>query len=383
MTTTVPLISKPRLVAEKVLLQSCSPNRGVTHSLMGWPGLKSVDPFIILDEFSAGFQIVTYMLEGALRYKDSTGIWGATIPEGYVQWVTAGRGLFFSHVPACPGTHKGLQIWINLPSKDKMVEPDYNVSPTIECAEKDGVKVRIIAGESMGVKSEQGYTRTPHNGEGLFGSMDSSTISAHHVLVLSHGDGLSVWNNGSKPLRFVLIGGQPLNEPVVWLGEYFLMNTEIEVEQAYQDLRDCKNGFEMAEEWKIKKPETHKKHLDTEDHVGKSVITIAGDNQGASMKLTPFSHPKHVHGNNVHIHRHDPTTSKIGDTPKTDSEAENKRQNSNTLLRTSFLNSNVQGVNNSILYNSNIAHHDPGIHLTLSTKSKGDHKFRPEEHKKE
>ena len=89
-------------------------------------------------------------------------------------------------------------------------------------------------------------------GEGLFGSMDSSSISAHHVLVLSHGDGLSVWNNGSKPLRFVLIGGQPLNEPVVWLGEDFVMNTEIEVEQAYQDLSDCKNGFEMAEEWKIK-----------------------------------------------------------------------------------------------------------------------------------
>ncbi|PWA81607.1 pirin-like protein [Artemisia annua] len=250
------------------------------HYCKNGPGLKSVDPFIILDEFSTGFQIVTYMLEGALRYKDSTGIWGATIPEGCVQWVTAGRGLFFSQVPACPGTHKGLQIWINLPSKDKMVEPDYNVSQTIECAEKDGVKVRIIEGESMGVKSEQGYTRTPImfldftlnpgaqmnqpipeswnsfvyvlEGEGLFGSMDSSPILAHHVLVLSHGDGLSVWNNGSKPLRFVLIGGQPLNEPVVWLGEDFVMNTEIEVEQAYQDLSDCKNGFEMAEEWKIK-----------------------------------------------------------------------------------------------------------------------------------
>nr|GEW30868.1 RNA-directed DNA polymerase, eukaryota, reverse transcriptase zinc-binding domain protein [Tanacetum cinerariifolium] len=113
-----------------------------------------------------------------------------------------------------------------------------------------------------------------------------------------------------------------------------------------------------------RKPETHKRHLATEDHVGKSVITIAGDNKGAIMNLTPFRDQKHEHG-------HNPATSKNGDTSKTDSETENIKQNSDTLLRTSFLNSNVQGVNNSILYNSDIDHHDPGIHLTLSTKSEG------------
>lgn len=146
----------------------------------------------------------------------------------------------------------------------------------IKCAEKDGVKVKIIAGESMGVKSPV-FTRTPSmfldftispgaqmdqpipeswnsfvyilEGEGLFGSMDSSPISAHHVLVLSHGDGLSVWNNGSKPLRFVLIGGQPINEPVVQYGP-FVMNTQAEIQQALLDYQQCKNGFEMAKHWR-------------------------------------------------------------------------------------------------------------------------------------
>ncbi|KAK1418940.1 hypothetical protein QVD17_28093 [Tagetes erecta] len=282
--------SSPRLVTKKVLAKSQSEGDGaVVRRSIGRPELKSLDPFLMLDEFSVsppagfpdhphrGFETVTYMLEGAVTHQDFAGHKG-TIRAGDVQWMTAGRGIIHSEMPAGPGAQKGLQLWVNLSSKDKMVEPNYQelLSEDIKKAEKDGVEVKIIAGESMGVKSSV-YTRTPTmfldftlspeaqmhqpvpeswnafvyviDGEGVFGSMGSSPVSAHHVLVLSHGDGLSVWNNGSKPLRFVLIGGQPINEPVVQYGP-FVMNTKAEIEQALQDYRYCKNGFEMAKYWR-------------------------------------------------------------------------------------------------------------------------------------
>lgn len=86
-------------------------------------------------------------------------------------------------------------------------------------------------------------------GEGVFGSINSSPLSVHNALVLSLGDGVSVWNKSSKALRFVLIAGQPLNEPVVQYGP-FVMNSQAEIEQAIEDYQYCKNGFEMAKYWR-------------------------------------------------------------------------------------------------------------------------------------
>ncbi|KAK9068095.1 hypothetical protein SSX86_012206 [Deinandra increscens subsp. villosa] len=277
--------SAPRLVTKKLLANSQSEGDGaVVRRSIGRPELKSLDPFLLLDEFSvsppAGFPDHPHRdcyLHGAVTHQDFAGHKG-TIKAGDVQWMTAGRGIVHSEMPAGPGAQKGLQLWVNLSSKDKMVEPKYQelLSEDIKKAEKDGVKVKIIAGESMGVKSSV-YTKTPTmfldftlspgaqmhqpipeswnsfvyvvDGEGVFGSTGSSPIPAHHVLVLSHGDGLSIWNHGSKPLRFVLIGGQPINEPVVQYGP-FVMNTKAEIEQALQDYRYGKNGFEMAKHWR-------------------------------------------------------------------------------------------------------------------------------------
>jgi redox-sensitive bicupin YhaK (pirin superfamily) len=72
---------------------------------------------------------------------------------------------------------------------------------------------------------------------------------AHHVIVFTQGDGLSVWNNSSKPLRFVLIGGQPLNEPVAQYGP-FVMNTQSEIEKTLEDYQNGRNGFEMRLNWR-------------------------------------------------------------------------------------------------------------------------------------
>uniref|UniRef100_A0A2P2KTB9 Pirin-like protein n=1 Tax=Rhizophora mucronata TaxID=61149 RepID=A0A2P2KTB9_RHIMU len=224
-----------------------------------------------------GFETVTYMLQGAITHQDFAGHRG-TIHTGDVQWMTAGRGIVHSEMPAGEGSQKGLQLWINLSSEDKMIEPRYQelLSGEIKWAEEDGAEVRVIAGESMGVRSPV-YTRTPTmyldftlkpraqvhqsipvswnafvyiiDGEGVFGSLNSSPVSAHHVLVLGPGDGLSAWNRSAKPLRFALIGGQPLNEPVVQYGP-FVMNTQAEINQAIDDYHHGKNGFEMAKYWR-------------------------------------------------------------------------------------------------------------------------------------
>ncbi|KAI3694005.1 hypothetical protein L1987_76963 [Smallanthus sonchifolius] len=134
------------------------------------------------------------------------------------------------------------------------------------------------------------------------------------------------------------------------------------------------NGGGVHAHNSTRKPETHRKHWDSED-AGKNIITIAGENKGAIMNITPLSDKQHDFSNN----RHKPTTSNNGET---DSDAKNKNQNSDSLLKTSFLNSNVQGVNNSIIFNCSISHHDPGIHLALSTKSDRDSGFHSKEIKK-
>lgn len=280
----------PRMVVKKVLAKAQREGDGaVVRRSIGRTELKYLDPFLMLDEFAVsppagfpdhphrGFETVTYMLQGAFSHQDFSGHKG-TIRAGDVQWMTAGRGIIHSEMPAGEGTQTGLQLWINLSSNEKMVEPNYQelLSEDIKRAENDGVEVRIIAGESMGIESPV-YTRTPTmfldftlqsraqlhqkipeswnaflyviQGEGIFGSLNSSPATAHHVLVLSPGDGLSVWNKSSMPLRFVLIGGQPLNEPVVQYGP-FVMNTQAEIDQTIEDYHYSKNGFEMAKYWR-------------------------------------------------------------------------------------------------------------------------------------
>lgn len=282
--------NNPRLVVKKVLSKPQTEGDGaLVRRSIGRSELKYIDPFLMLDEFSVsapagfpdhphrGFETVTYMLQGAFTHQDFAGHKG-TIHTGDVQWMTAGRGIIHSEMPAGEGTQRGLQLWINLAAKDKMIEPRYQelLTEDIPRVEQGGVEVKVIAGEAMGVHSPV-YTRTPTmfldftlkpkteyhqsipeswnafvyiiEGEGVFGVPNSSPISAHHTLLLGPGDGLSVWNKSSKPLRFVLIGGQPLNEPVVQYGP-FVMNTQAEIDKTIEDYHYCKNGFELARHWR-------------------------------------------------------------------------------------------------------------------------------------
>ncbi|XP_052179078.1 pirin-like protein isoform X2 [Diospyros lotus] len=216
--------------------------------------------------------------EGAVTHEDFEGHKG-TIGAGDLQWMTAGRGIVHSEMPAAQGTQRGLQLWINLASKHKMIEPGYQEVASRDIAEaaQDRIKVRVIAGEALGTKSAV-YTRTPTmyldftlkpgahlqqpvpvswnafvyvlEGEGIFGSPDSLAATSHHLLLLGNdGDGVEAWNKSMKPLRFILVGGQPLGEPVVQYGP-FVMNTEEEIDQTIQDYENCTNGFEKARHWR-------------------------------------------------------------------------------------------------------------------------------------
>lgn len=289
-----PIVNAPRLVVRKFLAKPQLEGVGaIVRRSIGRFELKYFDPFLVLDEFSVsapsgfpdhphrGFETVTYMLQGAVTHEDFEGHRG-TIGAGDLQWMTAGRGIVHSEMPAAAqGTHKGLQLWINLSSKNKMIEPRYQEITSKDIAEagtKDGIiKVRVIAGESLGTKSPI-YTRTPTmyldftlkpgghlqqpiplawnsfvyvlEGEGVFGNSKSSPTTPHNLLLLgSCGDGLEAWNkSGSKILRFILVGGEPLGEPVAQLGP-FVMNTQQQIDQTIHDFENYTNGFEKARHW--------------------------------------------------------------------------------------------------------------------------------------
>ncbi|ESW18554.1 hypothetical protein PHAVU_006G050900 [Phaseolus vulgaris] len=283
--------NEPCLVAKKFLARPQHEGVGaVVRRSIGRFELKYFDPFLMLDEFSVtapagfpdhphrGFETVTYMLQGAITHEDFEGHRG-TVEAGDLQWMTAGRGIVHSEMPVAQGTQKGLQLWINLASKYKMIEPRYQevLSKDIaEAEDDDGVKVRVIAGEAVGIKSPI-FTRTPTmfldfslkpgghlqqpipkswnafvyilEGEGIFGSMKSQPSNSHHILLLGHGDGLEAWNKSSKLLRFILVGGEPLGEPIVQSGP-FVMNTQEEIDQTIDDFENFTNGFEKARDWR-------------------------------------------------------------------------------------------------------------------------------------
>ncbi|KAF8414206.1 hypothetical protein HHK36_002206 [Tetracentron sinense] len=238
-------LMEPRVVVRKFQAKPQHEGDGaVVRRSIGRFELKHFDPFLLLDEFSIsapagfpdhphrGFETVTYMLQGAVTHEDFEGHKG-TIREGDLQWMTAGKGIVHSEMPASQGIQKGLQLWINLSSKYKMMEPKYQELLRNDVAEvvKEGIKVRVIAGEALGTQSPI-YTRTPTmyldftlepgthlqqpipptwnsfiyvlEGEGIFGNSKSSSVTPHHLLLLGSGDGIEAWNKSSKNLRFIL-----------------------------------------------------------------------------------------------------------------------------------------------------------------------------------
>lgn len=280
-----------RSVAKSVLSQWQDEGVGArVRRSVGRRELMNLDPFLMLDEFLVeppagfpdhphrGFETVTYMIEGSFRHEDFVGHAGVIGP-GDLQWMTAGRGIVHCEMPVGTTAGHGLQLWVNLKKADKMVKPAYQelLDKDIPKVTKDGVTVKIIAGESMGVKSPV-YTRTPTyyldfkvdpgakfsqaipkgwtvfayilSGKAHFGPADNQKEEEpHHTVVFSDGEIVECENKGSEICHLVLISGEPINEPVVQHGP-FVMNSQEEISEAISDYRKGRNGFENADKWK-------------------------------------------------------------------------------------------------------------------------------------
>jgi len=233
-----------------------------------------------------GQATVTYILQGASKHEDSSGHAGI-IREGGVQWMCAGRGIIHAEMPVHePGKPepRGLQLWVDLPKKYKMVEPSYqeldpeNI-PSAFPDGPDGPEIRVISGKSHGKESPvrplggcwyfhtkfkrpgkvfqslpAGWTAFVYilNGKITIGD-SSATHDAFHTLVLSTDDqetGVSVTALEGNT-DFVLIAGEPLDQEVVQYGP-FVMTTREEIQKTFLDYRLGQNGFENAHVWKSK-----------------------------------------------------------------------------------------------------------------------------------
>ncbi|MDX1626003.1 MAG: pirin family protein [Wenzhouxiangellaceae bacterium] len=255
------------------------------RSLGGRPGSQA-DPFLMLDEFYSddprdylagfpdhphrGFETVTIMLEGRMRHRDHMGNTGDLGP-GDVQWMTAGRGVIHSEMPQQEsGRMRGFQLWINLPSGEKMQPANYRDIPAerIPGAElASGGRVRVIAGRadidgqsvagavnadgdastnprlldaaldaggslSLAVDADDSVVVYAADG-GIFVGDDE--IPPHAAAVLGPGERLHL-SAGRDGGRALLLAGRPIREPVVQYGP-FVMNTREEIEQALEDYR--------------------------------------------------------------------------------------------------------------------------------------------------
>ncbi|WP_338861000.1 pirin family protein [Mycetohabitans rhizoxinica] len=268
----------------------------VVHRPFPTRTLTDFDPFLLLDEMGPvdyapgqavgapahphrGFETVTYMLEGEFAHRDSAGHAG-TLGPGDVQWMTAGVGVVHSEMPAASllehgGRSHGFQLWVNLPRRDKMMAPRYQELPGARipvARTPDGhIDVKVIAGEALGVSAAI-QTRTPilfqhfrmqpgatlmhpvpdgfrmfayalDNG-GRYGAQQTAAGARQMVVFDNVGDTIMI-SATDRPLQFLLIGGVPLNEPIVRYGP-FVMNTEDEIRQAVADYRDGKFGHIAA-----------------------------------------------------------------------------------------------------------------------------------------
>ena len=246
-----------------------------------------LDPFVHMDQMGEvdyapgepkgtpwhphrGFETVTYIIDGTFVHRDSNG-GGGRITNGDTQWMTAGAGIL--HIERPPeelvvsgGLFHGIQLWVNLPARDKWLPPRYQdlrAGESTLITGQDGASLlRIIAGE-VDNHDGPGQTYTPitfvHatlepganlevpwpsernalvyalSGSGRVGP-DGVEIHGGQLAVLERGDYLSLIASGSERLEVLLLGGVPIGEPVAWYGP-FVMNTEAELQQAFDDYR--------------------------------------------------------------------------------------------------------------------------------------------------
>lgn len=251
--------------------------------------VSHIDPFLLLDEMGPveyapgkaigapehphrGFETVTYLMHGAMEHRDTTGA-VATIRPGGVQWMTAGSGVIHSELPtndflASGGRMHGFQLWVNLPASAKMIPPRYQGFEAEELRRVElpnGGEVRVVAGTVMGMtgavqttspmtyahallhagdevqwEPSDGHTALVHVFDGELSANDHAARSGQ-MMVFERSSGsitLRADTDGSGVVaQALLLGGQPLGEPVVRYGP-FVMNTRDEIVQAFKDYEE-------------------------------------------------------------------------------------------------------------------------------------------------
>lgn len=267
----------------------------------GFGNAQDFDPFLLLDDFrnerpedyTAGFpwhphrgiETITYVLAGTVEHGDSLGNSG-TISSGDVQWMTAGSGIIHQEMPRGDhdGKMHGFQLWANLPASLKMTGPRYQEVSSAEIpevTEDDGTRVRVICGTGWGVRGPvEGVAADPHyidvtvpagrkkklpvetsrhsfayvfQGSGRFcdasdplavpteaaGWSDlspSDEVQNRWLVLFDRGDEIIV-HAGERGVRFLLVSGKPIKEPVAWYGP-IVMNTQEELRQAFAEYRE-------------------------------------------------------------------------------------------------------------------------------------------------
>jgi len=265
----------------------------------GFGNTSDFDPFLLLDDFRndvpedylAGFpwhphrgiETITYVLAGTVEHGDSMGNHGA-IAAGDVQWMTAGSGIIHQEMPKGDpaGRMHGFQLWANLPASLKMTPPRYQEVKAIDIPEikdDDGTHVRVVCGTFWGKKgpvdgiaadpmyldvsvapgrrktlpiettrhafayvfagagkfcNASGPLAVPTEAVGWLDTAPPSEADNRSLVLFDRGDALEV-QAGEEGIRFLLVSGQPLEEPVAWYGP-IVMNTQQQLQQAFQEL---------------------------------------------------------------------------------------------------------------------------------------------------
>jgi hypothetical protein len=269
------------------------------HRAIGFNRPELYDPFLLLDDFRSdepahylkgfpwhphrGMETITYVLRGEVEHGDSLGNRGVIFP-GDVQWMTAGSGIIHQEMPKgdATGAMHGFQLWANLPAANKMMEPRYRgvASGEIpEVTDSGGARIKIIAGSAGGVSgpvrdivTSPEYLdvslppggmfthRTPRRhtvfayviggkgvfcqqkdpysyeaeGDSYFDMERDRLIGDGHLVLFGDGDSVSITAE-AEPVRFLLISGKPIGEPIAWYGP-IVMNTQEELRVAFEQL---------------------------------------------------------------------------------------------------------------------------------------------------
>jgi|SRR5690554_23226 len=246
--------------------------------VIGHADVEDFDPFLMLDAFDSndpkdyvkgfpwhphrGIETVTYLIHGDIEHGDSLGNSGSIL-DGCCQWMTAGSGIIHQEMPQAVDRILGAQLWINLPSKDKMTEPAYRdiTAEMVPVVSDNDSTVRIVSGryrEKVG-PVQGDYVKTLYldvtikagsswhmmidpeatlfcyivSGSGIFDET-GTTIESHRAVLLKDGESIAV-QAGDTGIRFLLVSGRPLREPIAWGGP-IVMNTRAELRQAFAEL---------------------------------------------------------------------------------------------------------------------------------------------------